>query len=54
MILTMLGHFFFPRVNVCAFLIAGTFKSTKPEKGGPGPITSLSIGTQGHAWASDG
>ena len=34
--------------------IAGTFKSTKPEKGGPGPITSPSIGTQGHAWVSDG
>ena len=34
--------------------IAGTFKSTKSEKGGPGPIPNPSIATQGHAWVSDG
>ena len=34
--------------------IAGTFKSTKSEKGGQGPIPNPSIGTQGHAWVSDG
>ena len=34
--------------------IAGTFKSTKSEKGGQGPIPNPSIDTQGHAWVSDG
>ena len=34
--------------------IAGTFKSTKSEKGGQGPIPNPSIGTQDHAWVSDG
>ena len=34
--------------------IAGTFKSTKSEKGGQGPIPNPSIATQGHAWVSDG
>ena len=34
--------------------IAGTFKSTKSEKRGQGPIPNPSIGTQGHAWVSDG
>ena len=34
-------------------LIAGTFKSTKSQKGGPGPIPNPSIGMQGHAVVSD-
>ena len=34
--------------------IAGTLKSTKSEKGGQVPTPNPSIGTQGHAWVSDG